>query len=559
MGGRAHNPDRAVWARLTLSPLQPSTHGHAYSAEAIRLVAHHLVDATLGHHRLTGDLVDGGLPLRTTPPPARRPAGRRWLTWPRVRVMVSAMVTRHRTTAALALALGLALVAPMGADAARPADPTPGASGVGDPFFPHGGNGGYDVASYQLDLSYQPDTKTLAGKERISATATQTLSSFNLDLRGMDVGAVWVNHQPARFSRDGTDGQELTVTPRKSLKKNQRFTVSLSYAGTPEVVTDADGSKEGWVPTADGAFVVGEPQGSPAWFAVNDTPADKAIYDVSMTVPEGLTAVGNGSLVSQRTRKGETTFRWRTRNPMASYLATITLGRFEVTRSRTPDGLPVYVAVDPALVAASAPVVAKIPDMVAFFEEQFGPYPFEIVGAIVDDAPEVGYALETQTKPVFDRAPDEATMAHELAHQWFGDSVTLSTWPDIWLNEGFATYAEWLWEQHSGGATTADQFAALYKTPATDEIWNPAPNALAASEQLFSTPVYNRGAMTLEALRVKIGDKNFSRLLRSWYADNRNGNVTTADFTALAAKVSGQDLGAFFTVWLTTPAKPATW
>ena len=116
---------------------------------------------------------------------------------------------------------------------------------------------------------------------------------------------------------------------------------------------------------------------------------------------------------------------------MASYLATITFGKFDVTRGRTPGGIPTYVAVDPSQKTDAAPALAKLPEIVDYFSGLYGRYPFETVGAIVDDAPDVGYALETQTKPVFDSAPDEATLAHEIAHQWFGDAVTLTQWPDI--------------------------------------------------------------------------------------------------------------------------------
>src|SRR5664279_1505 len=173
-------------------------------------------------------------------------------------------------------------------------------------------------------------------------------------------------------------------------------------------ITAPDGSSEGWVPTDDGAFVVGEPQGAPGWFAANDTPTDKATYDVQLTVPDRLTAVGNGALISQRSKNGWTTFHWFERYPMASYLATITFGVFEVKRGRTPGGIPTYVAVDPKQDDAWT-VLAKLPEIVDYFSGLYGRYPFETVGAIVDNAPKVGYALETQTKPVFDSAPDEAT------------------------------------------------------------------------------------------------------------------------------------------------------
>ena len=436
-----------------------------------------------------------------------------------------------------------------------PLSPQIGAPGLGDPFFPLAGNGGYDVSHYGLTLDYEPSTGQLTGAAVISARATQDLSRFDLDLRGFAVSGVRVDGRPAVFARDG---QELQITPARPLRARAPFTVSLSYAGVPEVVTDPDGSIEGWVPTVDGAFVVGEPQGSPSWFPANDNPRDKATYDVTITVPQGLTAMSNGVLAASWSRGGRTTWAWRESSPMATYLATATLGRFQLTRSRVA-GVPSYVAVDPSQAEAAAPVLATLPDIVGYFSSLYGRYPFDAVGAIVDDAPEVGYALESQTKPNFDRAPDELTLAHELAHQWYGNSVTLTAWPDIWLNEGFATYSEWLWAEHTGRFTAQEAFDDLYAEPDDSPLWDPAPAALADPADLFSWPVYDRGAMTLHALRVKVGDPAFFRILRRWYADNRDGNVTTAGFVALAQRESRRDLGAFFAAWLTTPGKPTSW
>ena len=174
--------------------------------------------------------------------------------------------------------------------------------------------------------------------------------------------------------------------------------------------------------------------------------------------------MANGVLVSNTTSGGKTTWVWRETDPMAPYLATATLGRFDLTISTTSAGIPSYVAVDPQL--AKGQVLAKLPAVVDFYASIYGPYPFNAVGAIVDSAKVVGYSLETQTKPVFDRMPDEATLVHELSHMWFGDSVTLTQWPDIWLHEGFATWSEWIWSEHQGNKSAAQCFKQLYNTPA---------------------------------------------------------------------------------------------
>src|SRR5262245_9331083 len=438
---------------------------------------------------------------------------------------------------------------------AAAAEFAPGSSGLGDPFFPQAGNGGYDVGHYSLALSYDPATRRLGGTATIRATATQNLSRFDLDLRGFDIGRLTVDGLPATFSRDG---QELVITPVAGLPVGAAFTVVVGYRGVPSVVTDPDGSIEGWVPTDDGAFVVGEPQGSPAWYPANDNPRDKATYDFTVTVPAGLTVMANGVLASQTTAGGRSTFVWRATSPMAPYLATATLGRFDLTESTLRSGIPSYVAVDPTLSTAS--VLKKLPDIVEFYSSIYGRYPFEAVGAVVDDAKVVGYSLETQTKPVFDRVPDEATLAHELSHMWYGDSATLTLWPDMWLHEGFATWSEWIWSEHDGRKSAHQYFENLYNTPAQDTaFWTPPPGDPGTAVYLFNGTIYYRGAMTLQALREKVGDGAFFQIMRDWAAHHRYGNVATQQFIALAEQVSGQQLDHFFDVWLYQSDKPTSW
>jgi aminopeptidase N len=446
---------------------------------------------------------------------------------------------------------------------------TPGARGSGDPFFPLAGNGGYDVRHYTLDLNYDPHNNSLDAHATITARATQNLSRFDLDLRGLHVDSVSVNGADASFDRDG---QELVITPSEGLPDGRGFTVAVDYGGHPNYVLDPDKSKDGWIPTDDGAFVVNEPQGSPTWYPVNDTLKDKATYDFLVTVPKDWTAMGNGVLVSKKDNGDTFTWHWRESVPMASYLATVTNGVFETRFGQLPSGLPQYDAVDPQTrrfgqkdpepdLAWSR--LAVEPEAVAFLADLYGPYPFDSVGGIVDWAPNVFYSLESQTKPNYWVVPSTTTVVHELAHQWFGDSLTLAVWPDMWLNEGFATWSEWIWTERHGGETAQQAFDELYATPedseAGQDLWFPAPAALPGPEVLFATPVYDRGAMTLQALRQKVGDAVFFELLRDWYSQNRNGNVTTADFIAHAERESGQQLDAFFDAWLFQEGRPESW
>ncbi len=439
---------------------------------------------------------------------------------------------------------------------------SPGSAGLGDPFFPQAGNGGYDVKHYSLDLQYVRAANRLDGEAKLHARATQSLSSFNLDLRAfMVVSEVEVNGRDAEWTHDG--GQELTVTPRHALKRGHKFSVEVEYGGTPQAVIDPDGSSEGWVPTADGAFVVNEPQGSPGWYPANDNPQDKATYDIAVTVPEGITAIANGRLIKKYTKRGMTTWHWYEDSPMAPYLATATNGVFDMTVTMA-GRIPLYQAVDPTLnngdtTLAKARLAAEA-EIIAFFSDLYGKYPFSSGGGVADRGG-VGYALESQTKSMYDTtvAPSASTVVHEVSHQWFGNAVTLAVWPDIWLNEGFARFSEWIYEERHGGRTAQTRFDAFYARPATDGLWSPAPAAIPGPALMFGSEPYERGAMTLQALRVKIGDEDFFKLLRRWYKRNRDGNVTTAQFIAAAERVSGQQLDAFFDVWLYQPVKPTSW
>jgi aminopeptidase N len=460
------------------------------------------------------------------------------------------MLKRSRRVALCAAVLFILTAGTAGA-----VDFTPGSAGLGDPFFPNAGNGGYDVSHYSLTLDYQPATNQLAGTAVITARAIQNLSQFDLDLRGFSISRLDVNGVAATHTRAGD--HELVITPTTGLRAGSNFTVTIDYAGEPQVVTDPDQSIEGWVPTDDGAFVVGEPQGSPAWYPVNDNPRDKATFDFSITVPEGLTAMANGVLLSHPTSAGKTTWIWRETDLMAPYLATATLGRFDLDVSDV-GGIPSYVAVDPTLPKGN--VLRKLPEIVEFYESIYGPYPFNAVGSIADDAKVVGYSLETQTKPVYDRMPDETTLAHELSHMWYGDSVTLTLWPEMWLHEGFATWSEWIWSEHTGQKTAQQYFDNLYNTPAQQTwFWTPPPGDPGDAAHLFDGTIYNRGAMTLQALRQKIGDFAFFQIMRTWAAENRYSNARISQFLVLSEQISGMELDNFFDVWLYRPEKPTSW
>ncbi|MFD8117237.1 M1 family metallopeptidase [Streptomyces microflavus] len=459
----------------------------------------------------------------------------------------------HRPPAAAAPLL-LALVL-LGAGCSGGVEGTPGAVGVRDPYFPGLGNGGYDVTHYGLELDVDPAADRLRGTATITARATQDLSAFHLDLAGLDVESATVEGKPAAVNRAG---KELTIRPggavEDRLRKGRTFTTVVRYSGAPQAITDPDGSKEGWLRTADGAVALGEPTGSMAWFPGNHHPSDKATYDIEVTVPDPLTAVSNGQLVSRSTAGSRTSYHWRTAEPMASYLATVAVGRFTTQQSRTPDGIRLFTAVDPESAAASKDVLARIPDVLAWSAEKFGPYPFTSAGAVVERTGDSTYALETQNRPVFPGPPDTALLVHELAHQWFGNSVTPATWRDMWLNEGFATYAEWLWAADHDGVPVRESFDEAYED---DANWAFPPAVPPTAVELSDAPVYGRGAMVVHRLRLAIDDdKAFFALVRGWTKAHRHGNASTDDFTAYVEQETGQDLTGLWDAWLYGESRP---
>jgi aminopeptidase N len=451
---------------------------------------------------------------------------------------------------------GLAIVAVTAiAPAAAHAAFVKGSAGGGDPYFPKAGNGGYDVARYNLRLRYTPGSNRLQATATIHARAKKSLKRFDLDFRRLHITRLTVNGKRVRHSRRG---QELRIRPRPGLRKGKRFHVRIRYHGHPRPVIDPDGAKDGWVPTDDGAFVAAEPQGAPTWFPCNDLLTDKASYHIRVTVPNGTAAISNGALVRRVVHGNRRTFVWDEESPMATYLATVTTGKFNVTRSQI-NGIPSVVAIDPRE-SSAASTLAKMPEMLRLFAPRFGPYPFGTTGGTVDHAPSVGYALETQTRPIYDSAQGATspTVAHELAHQWFGDSDSLKRWRQIWLNEGFATWSEFLWQEHQGGQTVRKRVHDLYASHGAGDtgFWNPPPGNPGGPENLFDLTIYIRGAMTLEALRERVGSATFFRILSDWAHAHTYGNAGTSDFIDLAEADSGQDLDHFFDVWLFQPGKP---
>lgn len=426
-------------------------------------------------------------------------------------------------------------------------------------FFPQAGNKGYDALHYDVTLAYKPKGGRIKAETAIEAAATEPLKRFSFDFVGPKVSAVQIGLEPARFRLK--PGKLIVFAPRE-IAKGERFTTLVRYAGLPPKVTDPDGSVEGWYRTDDGVIAVGEPQGTAAWIPCDNVPADKASFEFHLTVPDGLKAVANGRREQGENRgndasgRGRVQMNWIEEAPMSAYLAVLNVGRGRIVKGRV-DGLPTWTLVDPRLERGSRGPLATLGEAIRFESRVFGGYPFGSAGSIVDFAPHLGYALETQSRPIYTYVPDVTTIVHETAHQWFGDSVGLQRWPQIWLNEGFATWAQWYYAERHGGRSAHAIFERLRRAPASDRrFWNPAPARLGNAGVLFDPTVYVRGAMALQALRQEIGTRPMLHLLRRWTTEHRHGNATIGQFTDLAEQMSGRSLDKLFNRWLYQRGKP---
>ena len=452
-------------------------------------------------------------------------------------------------------AAGLILVLAAGCSPAsatpQPATPSGVAVdlGLGEPLDPTLGNPGYDVGHYELDLAYDPDRVWLDATVTLTATATATLSSVNVDFVGFDVQAVTVDGEAAGFARTARD---MTIRPQTAIAVGRQFELSVRYQGKPRPFRSDAGVSGGlgWNVSPPGtSYVLSEPDGARSWFPCNDIPSDKATYTFRIVVPNGLVAAANGVVDARVSRDGRTTWVWQMADPMATYLATVVIGDYQIVNDPAASavgGVPIRNLLPSGSADYYAEGLGRQGQMMAFLEQYLGPFPFETYGVAI--VPGVSVALEDQTLTIMG-VTDDGFLVHELAHQWFGDDVSLASWRDIWLNEGFATYMEWLWDEHQSQSMVADLAGPEYRRhlpPPGDPPLN----------NLFNRSVYGRGALTLYALRARIGDAAFFATLRAWVDRFGGRSATTEDFIALAEEISGTDLTAFFQGWLYEATQP---
>jgi aminopeptidase N len=434
-----------------------------------------------------------------------------------------------------------------------PAAPV-GAAGIGDPYYPLDGNGGIDVIGYEVHDSYRFRARHLAGWTRVALRATQDLAAFHLDFL-LPVSAVEVDGRPVGHHREG--GHELVV--EAPLAQGEVHDVVVRYAGYPGRV--AWEGERNWLASDREVVAMNQPHMATWWFPANDHPADKAFMDISITVPKERQVIANGRRVGRVVHGNLATTRWHADERMAPYLAFFAAGSFAVDRG-TSRGLPWYVAVSKQAGARARAdamtLMRRTPGVVHWLEGELGAYPFSTTGGVTT-ALWPGFALENQTRPTYPMLGPRAVglLVHELGHQWFGNSVSVARWRDIWLNEGAATWLQWRYAETHGGRSAQQELLRSYGSRAAgDPFWDVVV-ADPGRDDLFDQAVYVRGAMTFQALRRRLGPATFRTLLGTWLAEHRDGNGASEQFEALAEQVSGEDLDAFFQAWLRERARPA--
>jgi aminopeptidase N len=482
-----------------------------------------------------------------------------------------------RRTAALGALTALALLGSgLSAQGAPGAGgPTPGARGIGDRLYPALGNGGYDAQHYDLDVRYATSapSQPIDGTMTMTARSTQALSRFDLDFRGTGLGSVSVDGAPATFLRNGG---ELVIRPARPIADGATFVVQVKdFTSAPTVANEDDVASTVFFQTAEGSAVAGQPNLMNVVYPSNDHPSDKATFSFRLDVPAGETAVANGVLTGRHTRAGRTVWTYEERQPMATELTQLVVGKYSVIDRGTVDGVQVRDVVPTDERAYYAKTLAVETGQLRWMIARAGRYPFPLYGTLVVTA-NIGFALETQTLSLFDttwwtgepRGVWAPSMTHELAHQWYGDSVSPAQWSDIWLNEGHASWYEFLWAAQRGYLSTDTGFTApnldalMKQVYALGDRWRASdgPVALPLNRgKQFSNNVYFGGALVLFALRQKIGTPAFERLEQDWAQDNAGQSRSTDDFIAFASKSSGQDLTGFLRAWLygtSTPAMP---
>ena len=426
-----------------------------------------------------------------------------------------------------------------------------------DPYLPTAGNFGYRVSRYELELEYKVAINRLAGTATVTTVTLAELQTFSLDLSSaLSVAKVTVNGKRPKHFR--TDRDKLHITLADRLPAGAAMTVAVRYSGTPRPKRTPWG-EVGFEELTEGALVAGQPNGASSWFPCDDHPSAKASFRVQIATESAYLTLANGKLLSRRARAGMTTWTYEQSEPTSTYLITLQIGPY-TRRRMAKNGVEIFSVLPDRLRREFDHDFGRQPQMMKLFVKLFGPYPLADGYTVVVTDDDLEIPLEAQGISIFGanhcdgRRGSERLVAHELAHQWFGNSVTAQRWRHIWLHEGFACYAEWLWSDHCG-ERSADDWARHYHRRLVDSpqdlvLADPGP------QDMFDDRVYKRGALALHTLRRRIGDDSFFALLREWTSRYRHASVVTDDFIALAAQYTEDSLRPLWAAWLYSAEVP---
>jgi aminopeptidase N len=439
-------------------------------------------------------------------------------------------------------------------------------TGLADRLFPDLGAPAVDVVSYLVKLDVDVDAGSFDAVVDVIADVDTSVRQMALDAAGFTVDSVQIDGDDAPFQQRG---DELIIElPADS---DRRVNATITYSAAPDEAFSAAGLPAGWFQTDGGSYVLNEPDGARRWLPSNDHPSDKAAWRFEITVPDGVTVSANGDLV-QAGGVG-VPWIWQMSEEMPTYLVHLVIGDYDVVdggvlSSVDGDDIELTHLVPAGERAEFQRFIDETPQQFDFFEERFGPYPLEEYGlAFVDSIP--GLAMETQGRSLFSQLDFQASglggdraqinflqhllLAHELAHQWFGNAVSPATWSDIWLNESFATYAQYLWLDEIGLVDLNSEMSQLLLERQTGDVATGTPTL----ESMFGFESYDGGSVVVHALRLKVGDDAFFKLLAEWIGMNTGTSQSSDAFISVAQDLTGADLGEFFDAWLYATSLPA--
>lgn len=424
-----------------------------------------------------------------------------------------------------------------------------------DSYYPDVGDPGVDSLHHDLHLTWDPDTETLTGTDTLTFRATADAEEFRLDLgEPLQVESTVVDGGEVPHQHTGKD---LVIQAR--VAAGQEYVAEIAYSGTPEPApaptTRQDFSTVGWTTTATGeVWTMQEPFGAYTWYPVNDQPADKALYDFTITAPAPFVGVANGTLESRQERELGTTTRWHTDEPMSSYLTTVAIGDYVTEEQVTDSGVPISLWVPRDKPGAMARV-RYAREAIEWVESKLGPYPFSSAGIVVTDSQS---GMETQTMVTLgdnDYVLSKKVIVHEMVHQWYGNQVSPTDWRDVWMNEGITMYLQAIYESEHGGPSLAkamDGYAAadgfLREQAGPPGDYDPA--------TFGEGNIYYIPAVMWDELRKRVGDEAFWSMVRAWPGEHDNSGATREDYLDWVEQTTGEELSEFFAAWPTGASTP---